>query len=240
MAVPALGEGGRNLELVEHAADDVIDHVVDRLRMVVEGRHRRQHHHAHARELEHVFEMHLRQRRLAHQQHQLPALLEDDIGGAVHEVLAVAIGDAGERAHRAGDDHHALGEEGARRDRRTHVALAVDDARERSHLLDGVVGLMLDGALRPLADDEMGFDIGLLQRFEEADANNGPGRSGHADDQAPLRFACFHWMHDQFLNRWPNFSSAMRRCPGDGAFTAGNLSRQCHGRQASMTARLLV
>jgi len=37
-AVPALGEGGRDAELVEHARDNVVDQVVHGLRMVVEGR----------------------------------------------------------------------------------------------------------------------------------------------------------------------------------------------------------
>jgi hypothetical protein len=62
-------------ELVEHAHDDVVDHVVDRLRMIVESRHRRQHHHAHTREFEHVLEVHLGKRGFAHDENQLAALL---------------------------------------------------------------------------------------------------------------------------------------------------------------------
>ena len=89
-----LAKGSGNVELVEHARHDVIDDVVDRLRMIVEGRHRRHDRGAHARELEHVLQMHLGQRRLAHHQDQAPALLEHDVGGAVHEVLAVAVGDS--------------------------------------------------------------------------------------------------------------------------------------------------
>src|SRR5215470_18245251 len=54
LAVPALLERRRDAELVEHARDDVIDDVVDRLRMIVEGRQRRQHGHAHTGKLEHV------------------------------------------------------------------------------------------------------------------------------------------------------------------------------------------
>jgi len=44
----------------------------------------------------------------------------------------------------------------------------------------------------------------------------------------------------QLLNRWPNLSCASRRSSGLGVLTFGNWSRQCQGRQASMTARLLV
>ena len=77
MAVPALGERRLDAELVEHAEHDVVDDIVDRLRMIVEGRHRRQHHHAHAGELEHVLEMHFRERRLANDQNELTAFLEE-------------------------------------------------------------------------------------------------------------------------------------------------------------------
>jgi hypothetical protein len=44
----------------------------------------------------------------------------------------------------------------------------------------------------------------------------------------------------QLFIRCPNFCNPMRRSSADGMLTAGNLSRQCHGRQASITARLLV
>jgi len=57
------------------------------------------------------------------------------------------------------------------------------DARERAHLLDGVAGLVLEGALRPFADDEVGFDLAALERLEHAHAEDGAGRAGHADDE---------------------------------------------------------
>ncbi len=44
--------------------------------------------------------MHLGERGLAHDQDQAPALLEHHVGGAMDEVLAVTVGDAGERASR--------------------------------------------------------------------------------------------------------------------------------------------
>src|SRR5262249_61086608 len=108
------------------------------LRAVVERRHRRHARHPHAGELEHVLEVHLGQRRFTYQQDQAAAFFEYYVGGTVNEVLAVAVGDAGERVHRTRHDHHAFGLERAGGDRRTHVALAVDHARERAHLLDGV------------------------------------------------------------------------------------------------------
>ena len=91
----------------------------------------------------------------------------------------------GERAHRAGHDHHALGLERAGRDRGAHVALAVHHGREPAHLLDGVAGLVLEGALRPFADDEVAFDPAVLERLEHPHAEDGAGRAGHADDETP-------------------------------------------------------
>src|SRR5207244_3041492 len=48
----------------------------------------------------------------------------------------------------------------------------------------GKVRLVLDGALCPFADDQVGLDVGLLQRFEQSHAENGAGRSSHADNDA--------------------------------------------------------
>src|SRR5262249_49753477 len=112
-------------------------------------------------------------------------LLEHHVGSAMNEVLAVTVGDAGERVHRTRHDHHAFGLERAGRNRRAHVALAVDDAGERAHLLHGVTGLVLERALRPLADDEVGFALAALDRLEHPHAEDGTGRAGHADDETP-------------------------------------------------------
>src|SRR4029450_466501 len=66
-----------------------------------------------------------------------------------------------------------------------HVACAVHDAGEPAHLLDRVIGLVLERALRPLRDDQVGFDVAALERLEHADAEDGAGRAGHADDETP-------------------------------------------------------
>src|SRR5262249_19064142 len=99
------------------------------------------------------------------------------------QVLAVAVGDAGKRMHRTRHHRHAVGLERAGRDRSAHVALAMNDAGKRAHLLDGVAGLMLKRALRPLADDKVGLDLAALERLEHAHAEDRAGRAGHADDE---------------------------------------------------------
>jgi len=47
------------------------------------------------------------QRRLAHHQHQAPALFEQDVGGAGDQIIGIAVGDGCERFHRAWSDDHA-------------------------------------------------------------------------------------------------------------------------------------
>jgi hypothetical protein len=44
---------------------------------------------------------------------------------------------------------------------------------------------VLEGALRPFADDQVALDVARLERLEHAHAEDGAGRSGHADDETP-------------------------------------------------------
>ena len=117
-AAPAFGEIGVDAELIQRAHHHVIHQRVDRLRMIVERRHRRQDHRAHPRQLQHVLQMDFVQRRLAHQQHQLAALLQDHVGRAVDQVVALAARDGRQRPHAARRDHHAGCQERAARNRR--------------------------------------------------------------------------------------------------------------------------
>src|SRR5579863_4739796 len=57
LAVPAPCQIQMNIELVEYPHDRLIDHLIDGLRTIIKRRHRRQDHHTHARELQHVLEM---------------------------------------------------------------------------------------------------------------------------------------------------------------------------------------
>ena len=129
--------------------------------------------------------------------------------------------------------------------------------RKRPHLLDRVVGLVLDRALRPLADDKVRLHVaGLLQGFQKAHAENGAGRAGHADDEAShwqsfqlgraalwalgttIRRTGYHFGH--FPNKCPNLRIAKALSSGDGALTSGNWSFQWNGRQASINTRSVV
>src|SRR6266567_6050828 len=56
-AVPSSSRVDVNAELVQGAHRDVVDHVVECLRMVVKGRHGRNNHDAHPGQLQHIFQM---------------------------------------------------------------------------------------------------------------------------------------------------------------------------------------
>jgi hypothetical protein len=128
--------------------------------------------------------MQVAERRLAWHQHQAPALLENHVGAAVNEMVAGADGDGGEAAHRARDDHHPFGDERARRDRRAHVVGVIARGCKRPNLIDRLAGLVLDGPLRPVADDEMGLDLAVPQRLQQPDAEYRPGGTRHPNDQS--------------------------------------------------------
>src|SRR5207245_3269716 len=100
-----------DVEQDEYALNGVVDDVVERLRMVVEGGDGGRDHHAHPGQLQHVLEVDLAEGRLAHGEDEPAALLEDHVRGAVNEVVRVAVGDGRQRFHAAWDHHHAQGHE---------------------------------------------------------------------------------------------------------------------------------
>ena len=85
----------------------MVDDVVDRFRVVVEGRHRRNDLHAHPGERQHVLQVDLAQRGFPGDQHQLAALFERHVGGSADETVGVGLldhlrvvgGEAGEHDH---------------------------------------------------------------------------------------------------------------------------------------------
>jgi glyoxylase-like metal-dependent hydrolase (beta-lactamase superfamily II) len=93
-------------EQVERPGDRVLHDVVDGLGLGVEGRDRRRDDAPHLGAGHHVAEVAQVERGLAHEEHEAAALLQDHVGGAGEQVVGVAGGDRGQRAHRAGGDQH--------------------------------------------------------------------------------------------------------------------------------------
>ena len=63
-----------HIELVQDAQNSLIDQIVYRFGMIVEGGNRGKYHRAHARKLEHVFEVNIAERSLTDYQNELATL----------------------------------------------------------------------------------------------------------------------------------------------------------------------
>ena len=72
------------IELIQDAQNSLIHQIVYRFGMIVEGWHRGENYRAHARELEHIFNVNIAQRSLANYQDKLATLFQSNVGGAVN------------------------------------------------------------------------------------------------------------------------------------------------------------
>ncbi len=127
--------------------------------------------------------------RLAHHQHQRPALLQGDVGGAGDQVGGHAGGDLGHGADRAGRDDHAERPERTGRHRRAHVAHGVGGRRPRGQRRRREAGLLLQGEGGRAAHHQVALHLQLGQGLQHAHAVDHAGGSGDAHHQAVwLRF----------------------------------------------------
>src|SRR5690242_19819888 len=121
-AVPAIHHVEMNVELVDDAHRNMIDHVVKTLRMIIKRRHWREDHDSHARQFQHVLEMDLVKWRLANDEHQFTTFFENDVGGAMNQVVTESVRDRGERSHTAWSDDHSECHKRTAGDRRALIA----------------------------------------------------------------------------------------------------------------------
>lgn len=128
--------------------------------------------------------MDLAQGRLPGHEHQLPPLLEHDIGGARDQVVAQARGDGRQRLHAARHDNHAVDAERPAGDGRGHVVDVVDVVGQGAHVGRVVVGLVLERLLGPLGDDEVRLDVEAAEGDEQLDAEDCACGARHGDDDA--------------------------------------------------------
>ena len=166
--------------------DGVIDEVVDGAGLVVEGRHRRQHHGTSLRHRDHVAEVDEAERGLPRHEHQAPPLLQRHVGGSAEQLAADPVGDRAEGPHRARHHGHADRGERARGDRCGEVVGVVHLVGQRLDLVGRQVHLVLQGRAGTVGEDEMGLDgPEPPQRAEQRDAVVRAARSGDAHHQAP-------------------------------------------------------
>ena len=133
----------------------MIYHVVEILRVIVEGWHGRHDDRAHARELQHIFEMNVTERRFAHDERQFAPFFQDHIRRAMNQIVAVALCDGGERSHAARRDDHAEREKRATGDNRALIAATVVVRRHLPDFFDRVRRFVRERARSPLAHHQM-------------------------------------------------------------------------------------
>src|SRR5713226_7102045 len=97
----------RNTKLIENAKAQMVDERFDCLWPMIKTGTGGQNASACMRQSEHVLEMNRVVRRLAWDDHQLAALLECHISGAMNQIYAGAGSNCPQRSHRAGNDDHA-------------------------------------------------------------------------------------------------------------------------------------
>ncbi len=95
-------------KLVEDAHREMVEHLVERGRTIVEGGRRREDHCSDPGEMKQILQMDRTERRLAGDQDQLAPFLYGDVGRAGNEIIGVAHADRGQRLHAAGHDNHAV------------------------------------------------------------------------------------------------------------------------------------
>gem|GEM_PF-16204 len=93
----------------EDAADEFVGHLVGGLRLGVEGGHDGEDDGAGVCCELHVAQVDAVEGRLSQAEQERALLLEGDICGALDEVGGETVGDAGERAHGAGENNHSIG-----------------------------------------------------------------------------------------------------------------------------------
>src|SRR5689334_7266180 len=172
-----------NIKLIDHAHRDVIDDVVEVLRIVIERGHWWQDHHAHARQLQHVFQMNFTERRLAYDEHQFTPLFQHYVSRPMNQVVAETVCDSCERAHAAWRDHHAERHERTARDCGALIADAVAVRGQICYVFNRILSFVRERARGPLANDEMSLDARAVQHLQQAHAEDRSSRAGYTDNQ---------------------------------------------------------
>lgn len=106
---PARHQSMFNIKVVEYAGNHKVDDVIQRFRVLVEARVGGEDGYPQARQLEGVFQMDGGEWGFAMHQYQFALLFDGDIGGALHQITAAAVGGSGEEGAGTGTDNHGAG-----------------------------------------------------------------------------------------------------------------------------------
>ena len=170
----------RDAEVVQHAGHHGVHDLLHGLRAGVEGGIGRQDRRAGQQQQFEVLDVDQVQRRFAGHQDELLLLLQHHIGGAQQDVLAVAVGDAAQRAHGAGNHDHRVGRVRAAGERRVHALQVVRcHARWKPQAAGQFLG---DHCWRVVAEHHVDLVLGGIQVVEQTLGVKRAAGSGDGDE----------------------------------------------------------
>jgi len=186
---------------VQDSCDGAQYNVLDGLRPIIKGGHRRQDHGPHFRKLDQAAKVSEMERGLTNYEHEPASFLEGHVGGSQQKVVRVRVGDVGKGFHRTGRDHHAVGRERPAGDGGEKIGGIVDFVRQGLDVPQAEVGFGPKDLCGGLGYEERGADVGdRTEGFQKAHAVDHAGSSGDADNQA---------FHDDCLGLWRGGSPEM-------------------------------
>ena len=100
-------------EKIEHLSDSVVDEVVNRFRMKVEGRGRGEQNSTHSACLEHQFDMAKMEWGFPDDQNEFSPFLERHICSPNQKIFIKGVGNSRKAFNGTGDDHHSFREKRA-------------------------------------------------------------------------------------------------------------------------------
>lgn len=155
--IPPLKPISMNAEIIQHAPNTLLHHILQALRPRIKRRHGRENHGPHPPYRQQVLQVDIAQRRLARHQHQRPALLQRHISGARDQIVAKAYAHSGERLHATGHYDHAVVQEGSTGNWSRHVACRVDSGGEGMDFGFRPIGLVFESCMGPFAHYQVCF-----------------------------------------------------------------------------------
>lgn len=135
-------------------------------------------------ERQHVLQVNAAERTLACHKKELPALLDDDVCCAGDEGVAETRVDGCNGLHAARYDNHSVDAIGAAGDRGRHVVVVIYMVCQCAYVGNCVVCFVFECALRPFADNEVGFDVEAAQSNEGFDAQDRTRCTCKSDDNS--------------------------------------------------------
>jgi len=170
----------RNAEMVQHSGHDSVGDFFDRFWMRVEGGVGRENDRAREKQKFQVANLNQIQRGFARNEDQFFLFLEHHVGRSQENIFAVAMGDAAEGPHAAGNHDHSVGRIRAAGEGRVHALDAVASHTFRN--FQALREFLGDHRLGVIADEQMQFMSARIQIIQQALGVDNSAGAGDGDD----------------------------------------------------------